>query len=1201
MPLKIDSRRQGLLWHGSFFVHHSLALVNRELALSLLDTPAFAAQFDLGLDEYEPATFDPATDARFAPLAARRQRQPEEIAITLRHRWPPQFDAPPTGKLIVIQPWEFGSLPRAWVPQIARSVDEIWVPSRFVRETYINGGVPGDKVVVVPNGVNTARFHPDVAPFDFAANEATKHLRPETYKFLFVGGTIARKGIDVLLDAYERAFTAKDDVALIIKDFGTDTFYANQGAGTLIRALQAKPNAPQVVYMNDDLSEAEIASLYAACDCLAHPYRGEGYGLPIAEAMACGKPTVVTNYGAALDFANSDNAYLIEATVEQFSENRIGDIATVGAPFWANPSREALAATLRHIVTHRDEAQAKGARAQRDIAEGQTWKHAAAIALERITALAAQAASEAKSGAGSNVALPAGLGGLSLGSVGLGGLTLNSAPGLQLADDRYETRKQAALQACREGDWSRAVSDLETGLIERPDDWDAVNALGVAHFRSGAVEKALELLRRGVAEAPQPRDFHHNLAFILLADDRPEEALGHAIAALKTTPGQPELRRTVERAGEAALKKARQILRRYPDKQRAQAKRDPAYRRLMNAYQLALDALAEEIKPSETTMTLPAPTPAGVADGPSRLSLCMIVKNEERFLRNCLQSAKDVVDEIVIVDTGSTDSTLDIAREFGATIVEHAWNDDFSEARNVSLAHATGNWALWMDADEEIAPDCGPAFRKAIEDAPADLGGYMVKFHNWLSSAVRTPNGEMAVHHAVRLFRRVPGVRFEGRIHEQNLRSLQSLGYRHQMGEGLILDHFGYAGEIMTLRNKHERFIRMLKREVDECPDDGFRQFHLFNLGNAYFTAGDLENAAHFLGLAAQTANVAEEYTVTLFTEWASSLQRLNRAEEGLEVCEKADAMGIHHAGMEFTRGHCYLHMSEYVQAEQAFMEAIRLGQEDDSTFAATGDAGVGSYKALYGLALALVGQEYHEDALPSCDEALELQPTMIEARYLKAIILMHLKRNAEAIAELKTILQQDPKHEDAQNDLSQLLYQEKDYAGVLPLLRQRAQRRLSHRETQARLAECCEKLGLLEEARDAYERLRLLAPESVDICVNLARMLAATGADQDALDCYVEAIEMDPDNSNACFNAGDLLYKMGEYARAADAYGSGLQLEPQRPSGFFTLGNCYFQTRDYEAAVACYQQTLALEPDHAEARNNLELAREMQTLEPAA
>src|SRR5262249_12124054 len=158
---------------------------------------------------------------------------------------------------------------------------------------------------------------------------------------------------------------------------------------------------------------------------------------------------------------------------------------------------------------------------------------------------------------------------------------------------------------------------------------------------------------------------------------------------------------------------------------------------------------------------------------------------------------------------------------------------------------------------------------------------------------------EMAIHHACRLFRLVPGTRFEGRIHEQNLRSLQALGYRYMHRPGLILDHFGYAGEIMTLRDKHQRFIRMLTREVEECPDEAFRHFHLFNLGNAYFTFGDMGNAVRYLTLAAEKPDVEEEFTVTLFTELVTALHRLGRAGEGLMVCAQADSLGIVQAGIE--------------------------------------------------------------------------------------------------------------------------------------------------------------------------------------------------------------------------------------------------------------------------------------------------------------
>ncbi len=86
------------------------------------------------------------------------------------------------------------------------------------------------------------------------------------------------------------------------------------------------------------------------------------------------------------------------------------------------------------------------------------------------------------------------------------------------------------------------------------------------------------------------------------------------------------------------------------------------------------------------------------------LSLCMIVKNEEKHLARCLSSVKDVADEIVIVDTGSTDKTIEIAESFSAKIFHFDWVNDFSAARNFALSKCTGDWILYLDADEELNP-----------------------------------------------------------------------------------------------------------------------------------------------------------------------------------------------------------------------------------------------------------------------------------------------------------------------------------------------------------------------------------------------------------------------------------------------------------------------------------------------------------------
>ncbi len=1177
MPIQNSFARRRIHCEGAFFANHSLALVNREITLALSDDP----RFELSIQHLGPRTSAAPVDARLAALeaAAGTSLKPD---VTLHHSWPPDFSRPRTGKLVLIQPWEFGSIPCEWSEQISRTVDEIWAPSHFVRDTYLRAGVPADKVAMVPNGVNTNRFHPGVAPYDFTKNPKTRLLSNDTFKFLFVGGTIARKGIDVLLDAYDRAFTAKDNVALIIKDFGVDSFYAGQTASNLIQALQVKPGGAKIIYLTEDMTDEDIAGLYASCDCLVHPYRGEGYGLPIAEAMACGKPTVVTNYGAALDFANETNAYMIPATVETMASREIGGMETLEQPFWANPDREALSRTLLHIVANPEEAAAKGVRAAADIAHNHTWEHAARIAGQRLAALAPATESFVDT---AGHAVKPGKSGIDL---GISSAAFGHAAG---NGGTFEDRKQTALADARARNWKDAVLHLTACLAERPNDMEVLNALAVAQFRCGLTEDAITLLQDGLKWAANKRDVHHNLAFVLLETNAPVEALEHARAALNYTSDNIDIRRTTERARDAVLHAARKVLRSYPETQRVQAKKDPRYLDLMLQYRDADEALKQntQIASTETRADLTTEN-----RGPARISLCLIARNEERFLARCLDSVRGIVDEIVLVDTGSTDRTMEIAARYGAKVIQYPWADDFAAARNISLEHATGDWALWLDADEEIAPESAGKIRQAVEATPPHVGGFMVRIQNWLQSTERKAGSEMAVHHACRLFRRVPGVRFEGRIHEQNLRSLIGLGYSYIWQEDLVLDHFGYAGEIMALRNKHERFIRMLRREVEECPDESLRAFQLFNLGNAYFTFGDMESAAKYLGQSVELADVAEEYTVTAFVELASALQRLGRSRDGLKICDRAETLGIEQAGLCFARGYCLLHEERYEEAGTAFQSAIGLGEQDQSRFAHTGDAGISRYKARYGLALALLGQERKEEAISCCNEALAEQPGFMDARYLLSILLTQLGRKTEARVEMETLLAQDPDHKDARRDLGRLLFDLEDYESALPFVKETAAGSGNEYDPQARLATCFERTGRLEEARAAYERLRLLAPMSSDVCVNLGRILAVTGSPSEAIDCFTEAIAIDPANGNAYFNAGDALYRLGYYGNAAETYLSGLEVAPEHPSGFFVLGNCYFQTTDYSAAVLSYRQALVMEPSSEEIQHNLTLAEEM-------
>ncbi len=222
----------------------------------------------------------------------------------------------------------------------------------------------------------------------------------------------------------------------------------------------------------------------------------------------------------------------------------------------------------------------------------------------------------------------------------------------------------------------------------------------------------------------------------------------------------------------------------------------------------------------------------GMATGAGNaLSLCMIVKNEEQHLANCLTSAKPVVDEIIVVDTGSTDRTKQIATAFGAKVVDFEWADDFAAARNYSISLASGRWILILDADECIAAGDQPLIRELIRTRASHRRGYRITTRNytkeagtrgWIENDGRYPGLEAGAgwfpSSKVRLFPKATGIRFVNPVHEVVDLSLKQAGFQI-ITCNIFIHHYGKLNRAKVIE-KGRQYYRLGVQKLDAMRGD---------------------------------------------------------------------------------------------------------------------------------------------------------------------------------------------------------------------------------------------------------------------------------------------------------------------------------------------------------------------------------------------
>jgi glycosyltransferase involved in cell wall biosynthesis len=388
------------------------------------------------------------------------------------------------------------------------------------------------------------------------------------------------------------------------------------------------------------------------------------------------------------------------------------------------------------------------------------------------------------------------------------------------------------------------------------------------------------------------------------------------------------------------------------------------------------------------------------AESKPAISLCMIVKNEERYLDNCLKSIKDMAGEIVIVDTGSNDRTVEIAKKYTDKIYFHPWKESFSEARNHCLKYATGDWIFQMDADEELIQKDIPVLMAAIQDK--ELDAVMVQIVSKFQEGKRE-----AVHSFERIFRNNGLIHYEGRVHER------LVGIQTAKVFPIRLIHYGYDLNKAQSRTKFERNVSLLKRDLKEKPEDPMIYHYL---GCSYIGHGmwkeSLNNSLMAIRLAEAGNDLNMIYLWSHYNAALSyySLKELNMAEEiGMSALKKYP----HHIDAHFILSLVYFDQKQWprlIKHGNEYLRLLKNFEESPEMFGNLVTNSVGeawNVKALMGMAYFETGQSNRSEK--TFEEAIAGAPEPFVALRAIGIFLYNSKYPENAFKYLKRAQIEEP------------------------------------------------------------------------------------------------------------------------------------------------------------------------------------------------
>lgn len=455
-----------------------------------------------------------------------------------------------------------------------------------------------------------------------------------------------------------------------------------------------------------------------------------------------------------------------------------------------------------------------------------------------------------------------------------------------------------------------------------------------------------------------------------------------------------------------------------------------------------------------------------------RLSLGLIVKNEEGNLRECLEPVRSLVDEIVVVDTGSTDKTREIAQEMGARLIEFPWRNDFSAARNEMLQQARGDWFFWLDADDRVQPENAGKLNQLFSTLNGQNNAYIMD----VVCQPEHPTSPTNVLPQCRLFRKHPQAGWEHRIHEQILPSLERLGYPMTFTD-IQIHHVGYQDPAM-LRRKVNRDLRLLRMDYATNPQDPATLYHL---GLALLKIGQVEEGLKYLQEGLRYAPGKLDWVRSLYLHITQTLVKLNRRPQALQVLDQGLTDFPDDVPLWTLRGEILCQLDRFSEAEEAYLTALQLPLKR---------------------------------TLSCADQSLLQRKT---ARINLGMLYIDMRRMPLAESLFQQILMQEPQCIEALVWLGHVYLEQQDYPGIERVAGELVQCPMGNVYSDVLKA----KMFLLQrrfpEARELLDRAIAQTPQMIWPRLVLSElMLLSSSSIDDCMAVQRDILRLDPSNLNA-------------------------------------------------------------------------------------